>query len=92
MDFPNLMGLCGVILVLTCYLLLQMEKMTFNGWYYPIGNMIGSAFVLYSLCFHWNMASFYIEIIWLFISIFALIKKMFKTLKHRRLIFKSELG
>ena len=74
----NVLGVLGVFLVLLAYLLLQIGKMK-AGWIsYSLLNTLGSALILISLYYYWNLASGVIEIAWLFISLYGLIKSIYK--------------
>ncbi len=80
-DAANIVGVIGVILVLYAYLMLQLGRMRHRGMWYSLLNTVGSLFILYSLFFFWNLASCVIEVAWLIISIYGLIKA-FRTRKN----------
>ena len=71
-DWPNIIGVIGVIAVLFAYLRLQSGYMQFNGIYFLLINIAGSLMILLSLMFHWNLASVVIELAWLLISFYGL--------------------
>lgn len=73
----NTIGIIGVILVLLAYFLLQIDKLPQDSIIYSLLNLIGSIFILISLFYTWNLASFIIEISWLAISIFGLSKAIY---------------
>lgn len=74
-DFlPDAIGICGVILVLWYYFLLQIGKCASDSLSFSVGNLVGSILLLISLWFNWNIASVLIEIAWLFISVFGIVK------------------
>lgn len=73
----NIIGLSGVILILSAYCLLQMNKINQKGITYSFLNFIGSGFILISLYFSWNLASGIIEIAWILISLFGLTKAVY---------------
>ncbi len=80
----NIIGVVGVFLVLLAYMLLQLEKMK-AGWIsYSLLNTLGSALILVSLYFYWNLASGVIEIAWLIISLYGLIKSLYKHFHKKR--------
>ncbi len=70
----NFLGVVGVFLVLLAYLLLQLEKMSAKSVLYSLLNTVGSLLILISLYFYWNLASGIIEMAWLFISIYGLVR------------------
>ncbi len=75
-DHANTIGVTGVFLVLCAYILLQIGKMTVMHVSYSLMNFAGSIFILVSLLFYWNLASMVIEIAWLVISFYGLVKSM----------------
>lgn len=77
----DILGIIGVSLVLITYGMLQLEKMSSNSLVYSAGNFVGSILILFSLFYHWNLASVVIEIAWLFISAYG----VFKVLKSRKI-------
>jgi hypothetical protein len=76
--FPDLIGLLGVILILIAYYLLQANKYAPSDLGYLKLNIIGSGFMLYSLCFNWNLPAVIIEVMWLVISVWGIYKTIRK--------------
>lgn len=76
----NLVGIMGVILTLLAYYMLNINRVTSSSLYYVWLNLIGSIELLFSLLFHWNLASVLIEIAWISISLLGLSR----ALKLRR--------
>ncbi|MCH9770474.1 MAG: hypothetical protein K0U12_06305 [Gammaproteobacteria bacterium] len=72
----NVIGIVGVVLVLLAYCLLQLGRMSQFSVSYSLINLIGSVLLLISLFVHWNLASVVIEIAWLIISIYGLVKSL----------------
>ena len=73
--------LVGVTFVILGFFLLQAEKLTANSSFYLYSNFFGAIFLLFSLYYHWNLSSVIIEILWLTISVYGIIRvKMLK--KH----------
>jgi len=72
----DILGIIGVAIILIAYLFLQLEKLSVQDWRYSAANGLGALFILVSLCFSFNLASFIIEIAWLLISIFGLFKAL----------------
>ncbi|PCJ25379.1 MAG: hypothetical protein COA94_06330 [Rickettsiales bacterium] len=70
----DIVGMFGVALVILSYFLLQSEKVTSNSPFYLYSNLIGAIFLLFSLWYHWNLASVIIEVLWLLISIYGIVR------------------
>ncbi|MDB6096156.1 MAG: putative rane spanning protein [Francisellaceae bacterium] len=75
--WPDALGIFGVLLVLLAYLGLQLHKINLMDVSYHALNLCGSILILISLFYHWNLASVFIEICWLSISLYGLIKNSF---------------
>ncbi len=71
---PDIVGITGVGIILIAYFLLQKGTMTLDHISYHIWNLIGAVLILISLIFSWNLASFIIEICWIAISIYGILK------------------
>ncbi len=69
-------GLLGVALILIAYGLLQIEKIDPKSVSYSALNGAGALLILVSLYFSFNLASFIIEIAWLVISGYGLVKAL----------------
>ena len=82
-DDANILGIFGVFLVLLAYVLLQVGKMKAAWISYSLLNALGSGLILISLYFYWNLASGVIEIAWFIISLYGLIKSVYKHFRHR---------
>lgn len=83
-NYSNVIGLFGVSLILSAYLLINTGKLTVKALSYQLMNLVGSWLILYSLFFHWNLASVIIEIVWIAISSIGLYKavKSYSQLKR----------
>lgn len=75
-EFSNHVGIVGVILTLMAFYLINMNKVTSNSLSYQWLNLVGSILLLYSLLFHWNLASVLIEIAWISISLLGLYRAL----------------
>lgn len=71
-------GLIGVILLLIAYLFLSTGRWLSDSITYQVNNLLGALLILYSLCFHWNLSSFVIEIAWVAISLIGLARIKFR--------------
>lgn len=65
-------GMLGTVLVVLAYCLLQLERVDPRGLSYNLINCAGAIFLLFSLCFNFNLASFIIEIFWIIASLIGL--------------------
>lgn len=74
--WSDFVGNIGVFFVLLSYILLQTEKLKSTDLIYSALNTAGAILVLVSLFVTFNLSSFIIEIFWLFISLFGLIKAL----------------
>lgn len=70
----DIVGLIGVALVIGTYLLLQMGRLSFSSLRYSCLNLLGSILILFSLYFNYNLSSIVIEVIWLSISAYGIVK------------------
>jgi hypothetical protein len=71
-EWHDLVGNLGVLIILACYLLVQLERMSIQNPGYSILNALGAVLILVSLLQNFNLSSFVIEIAWLAISVLGL--------------------
>lgn len=81
LDLYEITGLIGVFLTLLAYLLLNMEKLRQNSFSYLFSNAIGSIMIMVSFIKHWNIPSFTVELSWLLISVYGLIRVYSKKIQ-----------
>ena len=74
MHFLDCFGLIGVLITLIAYFLLQTERLPSTGICYSLLNTIGSALIIYTLLYHWNLSAFLMEGSWLLLSAYGVIK------------------
>jgi len=74
LDFIDFIGVSGTVLIVVSYFLLQLERVNANGFVYPFVNFIGSSLLIVSLIYNFNLASFIIEVFWILISLYGVIK------------------
>jgi hypothetical protein len=67
-------GMVGTALVVSAYVLLQLEKVSSRSLAYNLMNLIGAVLLLISLCFTFNLASFVIELFWIGASLIGMWK------------------
>ena len=70
--WPTIVGLAGMLVTLLAYFLLQSQRMHGNGAIYQLMNALGSAAIIVSLFYQFNLAAMVLEIAWLAISIYGL--------------------
>ena len=75
MDFADYIGMAGTAMLILAFFLLQAETIKSDDYSYLYMNAVAAALILFSLCFHYNLASFVIEIFWIAISVFGIWKK-----------------
>lgn len=83
-NFLYYLGLVGVVCMLAAYLLLQLHKIKHDSYIYSWLNFAGAGFVLVSLFFAWNLPAALIEIAWMLISGYAIVRKFIHNRIHLR--------
>ncbi len=73
-NWHDLIGNLGVVLILSTYLLLQLDKLPVTRASYSITNGLGAFFILVSLVNEFNLSAFVVELAWLLISVYGLIR------------------
>ncbi len=79
-NLPDSLGLAGVILILVAYGLLQLGKLKADSKSFCLSNIMGSALIMYSLYFAWNLSAFIMEGVWILFSVYGLLR----LIKKRR--------
>ena len=69
---PDIIGLCGVALLITTYGLLQFDKIDPKGFWYSFNNLLVAIIVTVSLIVKMNPASMVIEVFWFIISAYGI--------------------
>jgi hypothetical protein len=70
----DLLGNIGVLLILGSYLLLQLERLPATATSYSLANAVGAGLIIVSLIFNFNLSAFIIEVAWLMISVFGMMR------------------
>lgn len=78
LTLTDLVGFVGVALIVGTYFLSQIGHMDAARPLYPALNGVGALFILYSLVYTFNAASFVVELFWLVISIIGLVRAFMK--------------
>jgi hypothetical protein len=71
MGMSDSVGVVGVVMVLTAYLLLSAGYWKSDGLKYQIANFISAWLILFSLYFSWNLSSALVEAAWVLISAYG---------------------
>lgn len=70
----DLVGTAGVVSILVAYFLLQTERWSGQSLSYSLVNLIGSVMITISLIYDFNLSSFIIEVAWIAISIYGILR------------------
>lgn len=73
-ELIDIVGIIGVSIVIYAYFLLQAERITIKELKYSIMNIVGSLMIIVSLIFNFNLSSFIIELFWVLISCFGVVR------------------
>jgi hypothetical protein len=74
-QWHDLIGNAGVVAILATYALVQLDRMAVRDLSYSLLNALGAVFILVSLMFDFNLSSFVIEVFWLVISVYAIVRR-----------------
>lgn len=77
LNWFDLAGFVGVVLIVIAYLLLQLNKLPSCAPVYSLLNAIGAFLVMVSLVFDFNLSAFLMEAFWFLISLFGLFRAIF---------------
>jgi hypothetical protein len=77
----DLVGSVGVVLIVFAYVLLQTEKIKSDQVIYSLLNAAGSGLIVFSLLFNFNFSAFVVEILWVLISLYGILKFILKRRK-----------
>ncbi len=78
MDIFQIIGFIGMLFIVYAYFLLQTRKVQHSSLKFQIFNLIGAILLIISLLVHFNLGSFLIEIFWIIITIYGIIKNRVK--------------
>ncbi len=80
--YATIIGLLGVAIVVLAYALFAAHKISGEGWQYPVLNMLGTAGILVSLLYQWNLPSFVAQVTWIMLSLVGLWRQWRKKKRH----------
>jgi hypothetical protein len=64
----DLIGNVGVVVLMTAYLMLQLNKLRSDGLAYSLLNAIGASLIIVSLIYNFNLSALLMEVFWVLIS------------------------
>ena len=68
----DLIGNIGVVVLVTTYLMLQLNKLSSNGLAYSVLNAAGAGLIVISLLVDFNLSALVIEVFWVLISLLGI--------------------
>lgn len=72
--YATYIGLVGVAIVSLAYALYAAGRIQSTDWSYPILNLVGTAGILYSLLYAWNLPSVVAQVIWILLSLVGMVR------------------
>lgn len=78
MDIYQIIGFIGMLFIVYAYFLLQAQKVEHHSLKFQILNLIGAMLLIISLLVHFNLGSFLIEVFWVIITIYGMLKNRVK--------------
>ena len=72
----DLAGFIGVLMIVTAYLLLQLDKLPSSSLSYSLLNAAGAMLIIISLVFRFNLSAFIVEVFWFLISLLGLTRSL----------------
>jgi hypothetical protein len=78
----DVLGVAGVLMVLSAYFLLVAERMRESGPLYLGANILGSSLILVSLAHHFNLAATVMQATWIAITLVGVIFKKTRNNKN----------
>lgn len=73
-QFSDAIGFVGTAMIIAAYLLLQLRRISSDGLKYSLLNGIGALLILYSLIYKFNFPAFVVEVFWVGISVFGVVR------------------
>lgn len=81
LDIFQIIGFIGMVCVVYAYFLLQINKIDQKSLKFQLINLVGAILLLISLCVHFNLGSFVIEVFWILITLYGIYKNKKDMLK-----------
>jgi len=79
LDIYQVIGFVGMIFIIYAYFLLQVGKYDSKSLQFQYINLVGAILLLISLCVHFNLGSFIIEVFWILITLYGIAKNKKKS-------------
>jgi hypothetical protein len=76
--FYDVIGSIGVGIIILTYILLQTEKLKSENPVYSGLNALGASLIAFSLIFNFNFSAFIVELFWILISFYGIIRNFLK--------------
>jgi len=74
MDIYQFIGFVGMIFIVYAYFLTQADKISHTSFKFQLLNLFGAILLIISLLVHFNLGSFMIEVFWILITIYGMLK------------------
>ena len=74
LDIYQIIGFIGMVFIVYAYFLLQIGTYDSKSLKFQYINLIGAILLLISLCVHFNLGSFIIEVFWIIITLYGIYK------------------
>jgi hypothetical protein len=80
LGLPDYVGLLGSGILVAEYILSVQGKLDTQGLLYPLFNILGCVLIAFSLLYHFNTPSFFIEVFWGSASLYAVIRNLMRRM------------
>jgi len=77
----DIIGSIGVGTIILTYILLQTGRIRSESLIYSLLNGFGAGLIAFSLLYSFNFAAFIVEVLWVLISIYGVVKYLLKDRK-----------
>ena len=74
----DIVGTVGVSVIILTYVSLQIEKIKSDSLIYSLLNAFGASLIIISLIYNFNFSAFIVELFWILISLFGIVKYFWK--------------
>ena len=74
----DMIGSIGVATVILTYILLQTGQIRSESLLYSVLNGLGAGLIVFSLFYSFNLSAFIVEVLWVLISLYSIVKYLLK--------------
>ena len=74
----DMIGSIGVATVILTYILLQTGQIRSESLLYSVLNGLGAGLIVFSLFYSFNLSAFIVEVLWVLISLYGIVKHLLK--------------